>query len=54
MVTRVTESHPLAKSADRMPDATLVTIDAGHYVHSERPEELLAPVDGFLARRTPH
>ncbi|AVT30763.1 alpha/beta hydrolase [Plantactinospora sp. BC1] len=41
----------LAATADRMPDATLVTIAAGHYVHQERPAEFLAAVDGFLAAR---
>lgn len=38
-----------AATADRMPDATVVTIAAGHYVHQERPAEFLAAVDRFLA-----
>jgi pimeloyl-ACP methyl ester carboxylesterase len=38
----------LAATADRMPDATLVTIPAGHYVHQEQPAAFLAAVDGFL------
>ncbi|GAB3973577.1 alpha/beta hydrolase [Plantactinospora veratri] len=41
----------LAATADRMPDATLVTIAAGHYVHQEQPADFLAAVDGFLAAR---
>jgi pimeloyl-ACP methyl ester carboxylesterase len=42
----------LVDSADLMPDATLVTIaGAGHNVHSDRPAEFLAAVDGFLAAR---
>lgn len=34
--------------ADRVPDARLVTIDAGHHVHGNRPEEFLAEVRAFL------
>lgn len=41
----------LAEMADRMPDATLVIIAAGHNVHREQPEEFLVAVDGFLAAR---
>jgi pimeloyl-ACP methyl ester carboxylesterase len=41
----------LAETVDRMPDASLVTIDAGHNVHAERPAEFLAVVEGFLAAR---
>lgn len=41
--------HLLAEMADRMPDATLVTIPAGHNVHAARPAEFLAAVDDFLA-----
>jgi pimeloyl-ACP methyl ester carboxylesterase len=37
-----------------MPDASLVTIDAGHNVHAERPAEFLAAVEGFLAARAVH
>lgn len=39
----------LAELADRMPDATLVTIAAGHHVHRHRPEEFVAAVRDFLA-----
>ncbi|MDX6354535.1 MAG: hypothetical protein QOF98_1438, partial [Streptomyces sp.] len=38
----------LAKVADRIPDARLTTIDAGHMVHDERPAEFLAVVRDFL------
>lgn len=41
----------LAEMVDRMPDATLVTIAAGHNVHASRPAEFLAAVDGFLVAR---
>jgi pimeloyl-ACP methyl ester carboxylesterase len=41
--------HLLAEMADRMPDATLVTIPAGHNVHAARPAEFLAAVNDFLA-----
>jgi len=41
----------LAATADRMPDATLVTVAAGHYVHQENPGAFLAALDGFLAAR---
>jgi pimeloyl-ACP methyl ester carboxylesterase len=41
----------LAELAHRMPDATIVTIAAGHHVHTAQPEEFLAAVRGFLAGR---
>ncbi|WP_373871989.1 alpha/beta fold hydrolase [Actinoplanes regularis] len=44
----------LAEMVDRMPDATLVTIPAGHNVHRDQPAEFLAAVDGFLAARAVH
>ncbi|WP_173084533.1 alpha/beta fold hydrolase [Phytohabitans rumicis] len=40
----------LAELADRLPDATFVTIRAGHHVHRERPAEFLAAVRDFLSR----
>jgi esterase len=46
--------HLLAEQVDRMPDATLVTISAGHHVHASRPAEFLDAVDGFLAARAMH
>jgi pimeloyl-ACP methyl ester carboxylesterase len=38
----------LAKAAERIPDARLTTIDAGHMVHDERPAEFLAVLRDFL------
>jgi pimeloyl-ACP methyl ester carboxylesterase len=46
--------HLLAEQVDRMPDATLVTIAAGHHVHASRPAEFLEAVHDFLAARTTH
>lgn len=43
--------HLLARTAERMPDATLVTVAAGHHVHATRPAEFLAAVDAFLSGR---
>lgn len=38
----------LAEVAERVPDARLTTIDAGHMVHDERPAEFLAVLRDFL------
>ena len=38
----------VAVLAERIPDARLVTVDAGHLVHESRPEEFLALVEAFL------
>jgi pimeloyl-ACP methyl ester carboxylesterase len=38
----------LAELADRMPDATFMTIAAGHHVHRNRPTEFLAAIRDFL------
>src|SRR5882757_7399132 len=38
----------LAKVAERVPDARLTTIDAGHMVHDERPAEFRAVLRDFL------
>jgi pimeloyl-ACP methyl ester carboxylesterase/GNAT superfamily N-acetyltransferase len=43
----------LAKVAERIPDARLVTIDSGHMVHDERPQEFLAVVRDFLGAPPP-
>ncbi|MBL1084588.1 alpha/beta hydrolase [Streptomyces actinomycinicus] len=40
----------VAKLADLIPGASLVTVDAGHLVHEARPEEFLALVEEFLER----
>jgi pimeloyl-ACP methyl ester carboxylesterase len=43
--------HLLAKAAELIPGATLVTIEgAGHAVHQTRPREFLAAVRPFLRR----
>lgn len=39
----------IAALVDRIPDARMVTIDAGHLVHETRPKEFLAVVEPFLA-----
>jgi esterase len=41
--------HLLTETVERMPDARLVTLDAGHSVHEDRPTEFLAAVDVFLS-----
>jgi len=46
--------HLLTELVDRMPDATIVTIAAGHHVHTGQPEEFLAAVRDFLADRAVH
>jgi pimeloyl-ACP methyl ester carboxylesterase len=43
----------LAQAAARVPHARLVTIDAGHMVHDERPEEFLAVLREFLGPPPP-
>lgn len=49
-----TDSHlpqdQIAALADRIPDATLVTINAGHNVHTGCPDAFLAELLPFLAR----
>jgi pimeloyl-ACP methyl ester carboxylesterase len=39
----------IATLAGLIPEARLVTVDAGHLVHETRPEEFLAVVEPFLA-----
>lgn len=41
------DQEDLAWMARRIPDCRLVTIDAGHLVHTERPEEYLAALRSF-------
>lgn len=41
--------HLLAEAAAAMPDARLVTLDCGHHVHRDRPEEFLLAVTAFLS-----
>jgi 3-oxoadipate enol-lactonase len=38
----------LAEAAGRIPRGELVTIDAGHHVHADRPEEFAAAVLAWL------
>jgi esterase len=38
----------LAETVAMMPNARLVTLEAGHDVHEERPAEFVAVLDGFL------
>jgi 3-oxoadipate enol-lactonase len=38
----------LEEVSERIPTCTMLTIDAGHHVHEERPEEFTAAVLGFL------
>nr|BFD86393.1 alpha/beta hydrolase [Streptomyces sp. Xyl84] len=39
----------ITELAGLIPDARVVTVDAGHLVHESRPEEFLAVVEPFLA-----
>jgi esterase len=43
--------HLLVETVELMPDAHLVTIDAGHHIHRDQPVEFIAAVDTFLAAR---
>jgi pimeloyl-ACP methyl ester carboxylesterase len=40
----------LAEMVNRIPDARLVTIEAGHHVHSTRPAEFTSAVQAFLTK----
>ncbi len=40
----------LAETVGLMPDAGLVTLDAGHDVHHDQPEQFLAVVEAFLGQ----
>jgi len=44
--------HLLTETVELMPDASLVTLDAGHHVHRDRPTEFIAAVDAFLGAHT--
>ncbi|MFI6936203.1 alpha/beta fold hydrolase [Streptomyces sp. NPDC050287] len=48
-VTSPVPQDQIAAFAGCLPDARVVTIDAGHLVHEARPEEFLAVVRDFLA-----
>jgi pimeloyl-ACP methyl ester carboxylesterase len=40
----------LAEVAERIPDGTLVTVEAGHFVHNEAPEAFADAVLDWLDR----
>jgi 3-oxoadipate enol-lactonase len=42
------DQDQLAAGARRIPDCRLVTVDAGHMIHDERPEDFLREVRAFL------
>lgn len=42
------DPHQMAAMAERIPDARLVTIEAEHNVHANRPAEFLTAVTNFL------
>ncbi|MFG2352345.1 alpha/beta fold hydrolase [Streptomyces sp. NPDC048521] len=46
--TSLIPQDQVARLAELIPDARLVTVDAGHLVHETRPEEFLAVVEEFL------
>ncbi|MFI2205796.1 alpha/beta fold hydrolase [Streptomyces sp. NPDC020192] len=48
--TSLIPQDKVAQLAGLIPDASLVTLDAGHLVHESRPEEFLAVVEEFLGR----
>ena len=47
-LTSFLPQEELAKLAERIPDARFRTIQAGHFIHREQPEEFLAEVSAFL------
>ncbi|MCS0603790.1 alpha/beta hydrolase [Streptomyces sp. LP11] len=51
--TSLIPQEQVAQLARLIPDARLVTVDAGHLVHRTRPEEFLAAVTGFLDGQGP-
>jgi pimeloyl-ACP methyl ester carboxylesterase len=51
--TSAIPQHLLAETVELMPDARLVTLDTGHFVHGERPAEFLAAVESFLTMHRP-
>jgi pimeloyl-ACP methyl ester carboxylesterase len=46
--SHIPQTH-VAEAAARIPDSTLVTIPAGHYVHAARPEEFTEAVLRWLS-----
>ena len=47
---RGVDQDRLRALAERLPDATMVTIDVGHNVHPVRPEEFVAAIREWMAR----
>jgi len=47
--TSLVPQEQITTLAELIPDARLVTIDAGHLVHETQPEEFLAAIGEFLA-----
>ncbi|MES4891547.1 alpha/beta hydrolase [Streptomyces sp. NPDC096012] len=47
--TSLIPQDQVARLAELIPGARLVTLDAGHLVHEARPEEFLAVLEAFLA-----
>ncbi len=43
------DQHHLAEAASRVGDGTIRTVEAGHYVHRERPDEFCDVVTAWLA-----
>jgi pimeloyl-ACP methyl ester carboxylesterase len=46
--TSTLEQSTLAQAAELIPSGSIVTLDAGHYVHRERPDEFCDAVLGWL------
>jgi pimeloyl-ACP methyl ester carboxylesterase len=42
------DQHEMREMADRIPGATLVTIDAGHNIHAAKPDDFLEIVSDFI------
>lgn len=45
------DQDELTRAVRRMPDARMVTIEAGHHIHSTRPDDFVAGIVGFLDER---
>lgn len=58
LVLRGARSHYVTDTAlpalrEVLPEATIKTLDAGHWLHAEQPEAFREAVDGFLAEIAP-
>ncbi len=45
---RFIDQTELSDMVSRIPNARLVTIEAGHHVHSSKPDEFASAVQAFL------